>query len=498
MLLWRRFVGPTAAGSPLRVAQNSLFPLSSSLFNRLLDLGFFVVLLRALGPQGVGQYTGAIAYVGYFEVFVHFGLGTLLIREVARDATQCGRYFWNSLVLRIALWAAFLPVLYLLVQPLAPTLGLTSASAAALALFVLGILPGQVSGSVSSVLIAFERNSIPAALAVFTNLVRVVLGLAVLGLGMPAELSIAGLAGVSVIVNLITMIALVWLTWRVVERPRWSFDVRFCWWMARESYPLMLNSLLNTIFFRVDVVILQAFAGPTVVGYYSTAYRFIDGLNVISSNFVLAVFPIMSRQVFAPDKLRRIVSLSVRVLLTLAFPICFGMFMFAEPLVLSVGGEEYLPHSAFALQALIWFLPLSFVNGLFQYVLIAVNRQKLVTVAFLIASSFNLVVNLMLIPYYGYVAAATTTVLSEAVLLIPFAWGVRTRVELPPLFRLSWRPLLASLVMAMVLYPLLEAGLVLILLGAGVYALALAALYALGAEERALARAAIAIVRRRR
>src|SRR5438876_1127325 len=50
---WRRYLGASAAGSPLRVAKNSLFPLATSLLNRLLDLGFAIVLLKALGPSAI-------------------------------------------------------------------------------------------------------------------------------------------------------------------------------------------------------------------------------------------------------------------------------------------------------------------------------------------------------------------------------------------------------------------------------------------------------------
>ena len=46
--------------------------------------------------------------------------------------------------------------------------------------------------------------------------------------------------------------------------------------MLRESYPLLLNNLLNTLFFRIDVVLLQALTVAEMVGWYSTAYRFID------------------------------------------------------------------------------------------------------------------------------------------------------------------------------------------------------------------------------
>ena len=78
-----------------------------------------------------------------------------------------------------------------------------------------------------------------------------------------------------------------------------------------------------------------------------------------------------------------------------------------------------------ALQILVWFLPWSFVNSVTQYVLIAVNQQRFLTLAFVIGVAFNVAANLILIPPFGYVAAAAVTVASEIVLLIPFYYAVR-------------------------------------------------------------------------
>ena len=112
----------------------------------------------------------------------------------------------------------------------------------------------------------------------------------------------------------------------------------------------------------------------------------------------------------------------MKVLLIMAFPIAAGTTLLADWIIDLMAGQSYLPESASALQILIWYLPLSFANGLLQYVLIAVNRQRTLTVAFAIGLLFNLAANLALIPIWGYLGAAVVTVASEAVLLVPFFW----------------------------------------------------------------------------
>src|SRR6185437_6445609 len=105
--------------------------------------------------------------------------------------------------------------------------------------------------------------------------------------------------------------------------------------------------------------------------------------------------------------------------------------------------------SANALRVLIWFLPISYVNGITQYVLIAVNRQRTITIAFASAVIFNLVANLILVPIYGYMAAAVT-VATEAVLFVPLSIAVHRYVGEFNWFRFAFRPTIAAIAMGAV------------------------------------------------
>ena len=57
----------------------------------------------------------------------------------------------------------------------------------------------------------------------------------------------------------------------------------------------MINHLLATIFWRIDIWILRPLAGAVSVGLYSVGLKYLDGLNIIPSMFTMALFPLMSR-----------------------------------------------------------------------------------------------------------------------------------------------------------------------------------------------------------
>ena len=69
----------------------------------------------------------------------------------------------------------------------------------------------------------------------------------------------------------------------------------------------------------------------------------------------------------------------------------------------------------------------------------------------MIAVAFNIIANLLFIPQYGYQAAALITILSEAVLLVPFARLLHEAMGSLPWVGMVWRPIVAAVAMLLVL-----------------------------------------------
>ena len=312
---------------------------------------------------------------------------------------------------------------------------------AAIAFFAVGLVFSNLADGFSAVFYAYEKMEYPAAISTVTTVTRVSLGALVLLMGW----GFVGLAAMSVVANIISAFILGYLMVHHCFRPHLEWDPETGKWMLGTSFPLMINLFLATAFFRIDVLLLKPMQGDAVVGYYSAAYKYIDGLNIIPAYFTRAIFPLMSRfAATARDSLMRAYVLALRLLLIIALPIAFGTPFVAGGLIMVLGGAQYLPDSKIALQLIIWFLPFSFVNSVTQYVLIAIDQQRFLTRAFLIGVTFNFVANLLVIPLFSYRGAAVVTVLSELALLIPFYYAVRKHLGKLPWVSLSRLPLAAQ------------------------------------------------------
>ena len=214
--------------------------------------------------------------------------------------------------------------------------------------------------------------------------------------------------------------------YRLVSRdffaPRLRWDQPTARHMLQQAFPLMLNGLLINIFFRFDQFIIEHYRRNDVQ-VYEAAYKVINVTQIITPSVVLALFPAMARAaIHDRPALTRQYRLAVKLLLVLSLPLVAGTIVLATPLIniITLGKNGYLPYSAWALTILILYLPFSFINGVTQYVLIAMNRQGRLAWAIGATALFNVAANLLVVPAIGIYGAALVTVLSEIVLLVPF------------------------------------------------------------------------------
>jgi O-antigen/teichoic acid export membrane protein len=491
------FLSKLAIANPTRrLALNTAAPMAA----RLVDAAFAAVYLRLLGRADVGAFTFVVVLTTYLDTLVDFGLNALIARDVSRRSITAAQAFRSVNLLRLALWLVALPVVLLVYGPLRERADLSAEAAIAGWLFYFALLPTVLAKTASGVLWSAERLDLTAGVSVLATFLKTSVGVVVLfaGFGM------VGLAMTSLLTNVVTAV----LLWRLTlgvgaltagalttssrTRPTsgpyapaglTSAPRRLVPWL-REAWPLFINQLLQGLFFKIDALLLPGLAGDVAAGTYAAAYKVSEGAGIISSSFTLALFPRLSRETDLSHAYR----VALRALLQVAIPLAVGIGLLSEPIVALVGGREYLPDSAVALSILICYLPFSYANGLTQYVLIAAGKQRMLTGAFAVALVFNLVANLLLIPRFSYVGAAWVTVASELVLLVPFRMAAASVTRGVSLVQEARTPLLATLLMAPVVWWLRDAlhPLAAIPAGAAVYLLALWSLGGIDAAQRRL------------
>lgn len=468
---------PAELGS--RAVRNTVFILAARVVSRVVSLVVVVRLATALGDTNYGRYTTLIAFSALVSVFADLGFNPLYTREAARDPKQLGDYLGTLLVLKLALAAVAFTILALSLYFGA---GLGSLILPGAALLVMTAYANLLRNTFYAVGRAeFDAIAILGEIAIQGALIFY---------GAHIHASVAFyIWAYAASFAFTTIYSLVVINVFRMGRIHLGLDLKLVRRWLPLALPFAYTFFLTNLYFRADVPILQHFRSFAEVGWYQFAYKPFEALQFIPLAIQVVIYPLLGVY-FVSDltRLRVAYERFFKVLVLLGLPLTVGTFVLVHPI-----GRLFslYTQSVPSLRILAFGIVFLFANSAFYAMLNATNRQGLNAWATGLAAAVNIVLNLILIPFYGYLAASATTVVTEAALCVFGWWFVqRGHPELRlPWLHLSWRVLLSGLIMGAALYLLAGRSIFISApAGAVVYVVAIYVLRAVEPEEWALAR----------
>jgi O-antigen/teichoic acid export membrane protein len=466
-----------------RTLRNSVLVVSA---RALAKLGVFVVvvlLLRTLGSERYGRYAAMVVYVTLLGVVADLGLQTVFIRDVSRDRRLFTRYLSNLLSVRLLLSVIALALLAAVLRLLSPALFPYTLAGFALLL----------TTSYSSLLRAvfyIRGRLVYEAVAIVAEAI-LLLALTLVAIRRQAAWdAFLWVYAASYLFTCLFVFGV--LRWRWHERITIGLEPAFLRGLLAAGLPLALGFTITTIYAQLDVVLLQLFKGFQMVGWYSAANRFVDAVAWIPQSAMGAIFPALAilsagdrRQLaFAYEK-------SYKMLAVIALPLAVGIGITADSLI-HLAAPHGFDQSIPALRILAPSVALLFVNNAFIYTLTAINRQLDFTRLALFTLAVNMVLNLALIPPYGYLGAAAASTITEAALFAGGWWLLRRHLVPLSVFGSIARVLASAAVMGVGVYLIRSWPLaVVVAVGAAIYLAALLVLRALNAEEWSIVRSGL-------
>jgi O-antigen/teichoic acid export membrane protein len=470
--------GPSG-GLGARAVSNTVFILGAHIVAKLISLFVIIVLANALGPDGYGRYATLIAFSALVSVVADLGFNPLYTREAARTPSEIGGYLGTLLVLKIFLSAAALVVLAVALNYGAGLGGLILPGAALLIATAYANLLRNTFYAVGRA--GFDAIAIVAEIAIQGSLI-------LYGAHVHAPVPFFVWAyAVSFVFTSIYALVVIRLFHLGQVRP--GFDLGLVKRWLPLALPFAFTFFLTNLYFRADVPILQHFRPFSEVGWYQFAYKPFEALQFIPLAIQAVVYPLLGVYFLRdPNRLQLAYQRFFKVLVLIGWPFTVGTFVLVHPI-----GRLFnlFSESEPSLRILAGGIVFLFANSAFYTMLNATNRQHLNAWATGLAAAVNIVLNLILIPPFGYLAASATTVATEAALCGLGWWFVqRQRPELRlPWLRVSRRVLLAGMVMGLVLLPLARSSIFLsAFAGGAAYVIAIYLLRAVESEEWRMAR----------
>ena len=177
----------------------------------------------------------------------------------------------------------------------------------------------------------------------------------------------------------------------------------------------MMMSCAVTIYTHTDTVMLGLMRGERTVGLYSCAAKAKSILPVLTGALWAAALP-KSAELWKnrlKTEFREFADRSFHIIYVVMLPLTVYFFLFAEPWMLLIGGEDYLDAVWTMRLLLLAVIPIGFSNIIGGQMLIPAGHEKKLFQAEAVGAAVNIILNLILIPVLSSAGAAIATTVSE-------------------------------------------------------------------------------------
>lgn len=183
---------------------------------------------------------------------------------------------------------------------------------------------------------------------------------------------------------------------------------------------LFFASVANMIYVNSDITLLGLMKNNYVVGIYSVSSKVYQIVKTLISAILIVTVPRLA-MLFGKHRMGEYKGILIKlsnILVLLALPASTGLFMLAREVVLIISGPKYL-RSINSLQILCFAYIFSILAWILSdCVLIPAKREKYVLRSMSASAVLNIVLNVILIPFWNENAAAFSTVLAEMCMFV--------------------------------------------------------------------------------
>jgi O-antigen/teichoic acid export membrane protein len=198
-------------------------------------------------------------------------------------------------------------------------------------------------------------------------------------------------------------------------RPIW--DARRSRAVAAAAAPLFALGALGWLHSKADTIMLGVLGSYEAVAGYEVAYKFLEVSRIAIRPVSMIFFPLCAALVAAGDwpALRRLTGRILLGVVVLGLAAVALVTSLAEPLITSLFGVAYRS-SAEVLQVLFLGAPALYAGMAGVFVATALRRERRALGLAAVCLSANVTANAFVIPVWGALGAAWTTVATETIL----------------------------------------------------------------------------------
>lgn len=386
------------------------------------SLAAIVLVPRILGDDGLGRFAIAWALGAYVSLVASLGLPTYVTRHVATEPAKAATHAWGAVVL-MTLTSIPLVVLvvaaFAILRPTTVDVWLTLAGMSVTFVW-------SIQGILLAAFVGLQRHAHYAWWAASASVFVTGAGL----IALVATRDLHTYAGAI----LIATVAATTVQWALsgLRFTRASLAPQVLKQLLAGGLPFLWWNVALRVRDNADVVMTGLLLRPGVAGWLSAAYRIIGVTVFIPTVITTPLLPVLSKMRDRPAEYGAVLRQSVSTVLLLTVPVSATIFAFAPSIPDLLGWPVDLRPAVPVIMILAFQQVLIGVDMVLATGLIALGRERQWLRIALVASLFNIGLNLIAIPAAdaiignGAVGAAVVEVATE-LLFLSFAVSLTPR-----------------------------------------------------------------------
>lgn len=371
------------------------------------SFGVSILLARHFGPEGFGVLSFAISYAALGIPISNLGLDSILVKEFVNKDISEEEILGTSIVLRLIGTLIVNFSLFFIYK------SFLSSNGSNWEILVVSILLIANFFQISNVIefyfqasVKYKFATISLSVSMFVaNIFRIVI----------VYLN-EGLVWISAtyLVEFLTLaLTLILLFPRVGKHlGRWKYNPIFAKKVLTEAWPLVLSSIMVTIYMKIDQVMIKEIMDSREVGFYSTGIKFSEFFYFLPVAISRSLNPLLAKNFNQDERFyehRLMVIMGITFWCFLVLAIFFHFF--SQEIITILFGLQYLPsHEVLKIHGYA-----GMITGMSCFLsqrFILKRRGDQHFWGTLSGAICNLVLNFILIPQIGGIGAAYATLIS--------------------------------------------------------------------------------------
>lgn len=402
------------------VLKNAFWLNFGEITSRLIRAVVIIYAARLIGATGYGIFSYALNLAGLFTIFSDIGVSSILTREASKNIESKTQYLSTAFFIKICL----LVFSVALVIFLAPFFTKIKGVLPLLPIIAVLLAFDSLRDFAFAFVRALEKMQIEAIFKIITNIAIVALGFLALSISATSRSFTIGYT----LGSGFGLAAVIWALKDQFSKVFTHFRKELIAPILASAWPFALFGLLGGLMINTDMIMLGWYRPAQDLGFYAAAYKPVQLFWIFPTLLASSFFPILSRLAHKDnEKFRLVFEKAMAVVFLVGLPLVAGGLVLSHDFIRIIFGNEYLPAIP-VFQILLLTVFLVFPGSLLGNAIFCYDKQKSLIGYFFLGALGNVFFNFLLIPTWGIVGSAVSTVFTQ-IISNGFSWRKMKKIN---------------------------------------------------------------------